>query len=240
MGAVELTETEEWLRSIDLSLAPAVARFDAVEALTGRIAVLPSAFNPPTIAHLHLLEQALDVEGVTAAAAMLSTRNVAKGVVGAGLADRVGMLLAAREDANWLVVLAVNAARLVDQAAALTEAYPGAEFDFVVGFDTLVRLFDRVYYNEMELELEPFFARHRVIATNRADAGIERVREFVKAEAGPFQSRIVAIEIDEGPASMSSTAAREAVANGLPPGEAPSSVLAYIKRRGLYQAPINP
>ena len=61
----------------------------------GRVAVLPSAFNPPTIAHLHLLEQALRVEGVTLAAAMLSTRNVAKGVVGAGLADRVGMLLAA-------------------------------------------------------------------------------------------------------------------------------------------------
>ncbi len=236
---MELTETEERLRAIDLEFAPAVTRFDAANAFAGRVAVLPSAFNPPTIAHLHMLERALEMDGVTLAAAMLSTRNVAKGVVGASLADRVGMLLAAREEAGWLAVLAVNAARLVDQAAALTTAFPHADFDFVVGFDTLVRLFDRMYYDEMERELEPFFARHRVIAANRGEAGIERVREFVEAEAGPFGSRIVALEIDERPASLSSTAAREAVTAGIEPGDVPAAVLAYIKRRRLYEAPLS-
>lgn len=213
---------------------PAAVRFDATQPLSGRVAVLPSAFNPPTIAHLHLLERALAVTGVTQAAALLSTRNVAKGVVGAGLADRVGMLMAAREEADWLAVLAVNAARLVDQAAALTAGFPGAEFDFIVGFDTLVRLFDRVYYDEMERELAPFFARHRVIATNRGDADIEQVRAFVKTDAGAFAERIIAVEIDERAASLSSTAAREAAAVGNDVDHVPDAVLAYIRRRRLY------
>ena len=70
---MELTETEERLRAIDLEFAPAVTRFDAANSFAGRVAVLPSAFNPPTIAHLHMLERALEMDGVTLAAAMLST-----------------------------------------------------------------------------------------------------------------------------------------------------------------------
>src|SRR6185437_10745724 len=121
---------------------------------------------PPTLAHLHLLETAAALEPGGRPAALLSTRNVAKGVFGAALADRVGMLLAMHAIHPALGVLATNAARLVEQARALRAEFEDAQFDFVVGHDTLVRLFDAVYYTDMQAGLGEFFAHHRVIATN--------------------------------------------------------------------------
>lgn len=226
---------EKILEEVAARPEPAAARLDAGDALQGRVAVLPSAFNPPTLAHLHLLERAQEIDEVTGAAAMLSTRNVDKGLYGAPLGARVGMLLAAREEYGWLGVLAVNAARLVDQGEALRRAFPAARFDFVVGFDTLVRLFDRKYYGEMERELEPFFAEHRVIATNRSDDRIEAVEAFIERGAGAFAERIVALEIDEEPAAMSSSAVRRTLEEGGEAMHLPGSVRAYIQRQGLYR-----
>ncbi|MCZ2107981.1 MAG: hypothetical protein LC118_00155 [Dehalococcoidia bacterium] len=228
-------ETIERLERLAAQETIQAERLDGGAGFNGRVAVLPSAFNPPTLAHLHLLERARSLEEMTDAAAMLSTRNVDKGISGAALWDRVGMLLAAREEHGWLGVLAVNAARLVDQGEALREAFPGVRFDFVVGFDTLLRLFDRKYYSEMERELEPFFAEHRVIATNRAEDRIDVVEAFIEHGAGAFAARIVALEIDEGAAAMSSTAARRALEAGSDAPHLPRGVQEYITRRRLYR-----
>lgn len=232
------TDIEARLAALDRADAFAAVRFDDAAPLTGRIAVLPSAFNPPTLAHLHLLEQALELDGITGAAAMLSTRNVSKGVVGASLSARVAMLLEARTEAAWMAALAVSAARLVDQAAALSAAFPGADFDFVVGHDTLVRLFDPVYYGTedvMARELEPFFARHRVIAANRGDAGIDEVHAVIRERGERWASSFIPLEIDEAPASLSSTGAREAASQGRSPAAVPAPVRAYIETHRLYR-----
>ena len=231
---VEPTDVSRQLESLDASPAPGVARFDAGKPLHGRVAVLPSAFNPPTLAHLHLLEVAGKLGDVDSCAALLSTRNVTKGVFGATLTDRVGMLLASLDTAPEMAVLAVNAAVLADQADALDRTFPGASFDFVVGYDTLIRLFDPVYYVDMPTQLAGFFEHHRVIAANRGEAAIAQVREFVDTSTAPYASRIVTLEIAEVPASLSSTAARNAIASGdLPP--VPPGVHRYIRDHHLYR-----
>ena len=95
--------------------------------------------NPPTRAHFHLL--AASAERLSASpAALLTTRNVAKGLTGASHEQRIEMLLVARTAVPALAVLAANQARIVDQAAVLRESFPAASFDFVLGHDTLVRL----------------------------------------------------------------------------------------------------
>lgn len=228
-------DTEATLRELDGTADPGVLRFDSGPALAGRVAVLPSAFNPPTAAHLHLLEVAREVDGVRQTAALLSTRNVAKGVFGASLAHRVGMLLAVHAVDPWIAVLATNAARLADQARALRAAYPASSFDFVVGHDTLIRLFDPIYYDDMAADLTAFFGQHRVIATNRGDASVGAVQAFVDTQAGDFADRIVVREIDRRPASLSSTSARQAVAGGLHPVSVPSPVADYIRDHALYR-----
>lgn len=225
----------ERLAALAAEEAPAVARFDPGEGLRGGWAVLPSAFNPPTRAHLRLLDLAEGLEGVEGGAALLTTRNVAKGVEGASLADRVGMLLAARESRPGLAVLAANQARIVDQAAALREAWREARFDFVLGYDTLVRLFDEQYYaGSMEAELDPFFEQHRVIAANRGEVTLAEMGAWVAERAGRWGERIVAVALDEEHRVMASSEARARIEAGEGSGDVPAEVAAYIRAHGLY------
>jgi nicotinamide-nucleotide adenylyltransferase len=222
-----------------LSAAPgfAVDRFDAGPPLAGRVAVLPSAFNPPTLAHALLLEIAATTEGVSASAALLTTRNVDKGLYGATLAHRVGMLLALVRRRPGRAVLSSNAARFIDQAAALRQAQPGVGFDFVAGYDTLVRIFDSRYYGpgEMAPALDAFFGAHRLLVTNRADADVVKVRAYLEASpAREFAARIIVREIPPEPALISSTRAREEAASRRAPRSVPEPVRRYILRHGLY------
>jgi len=223
------------LAALDQAPGPSVVRFDDGPGFRTRVAVLPSAFNPPTAAHAGLLELAATLPDIGATAALLSTRNVDKGIFGASLADRIGMLLAARETDPDLAVLASNAARIADQAAALREAWPGIGFDFVVGYDTLVRLFEPRYYDDMDAALRGFFAQHRVIAANRADATTEDVLAYLETPVvRPYRDRIVVLELDEARAALSSTAVRNGQPLPIDPVVPP--VARYIAERGLYRS----
>lgn len=223
------------LASLHESPGFVAARFDDGPGLEGRVAVLPSAFNPPTLAHSGLLELALAEEDVTHVGALLSTNNVDKQVFGAPLAHRIGMLLALASKRPWLAVVAANAARLADQGLALKVAFPNVEFDFVVGYDTLVRVFDGHYYTDMDAELEAFFGQHRIIATNRAQATAEAVAEFCsRMPARRFQDRIVVRELDAGRAWMSSSAARGNIGQGAAATALSPEIDHYIREHGLY------
>jgi nicotinamide-nucleotide adenylyltransferase len=223
------------LDALDAEREPSVRRFDSGGELRSRVAVLPSAFNPPTTAHLGLLELAGALPGVHGIAALLSTRNVDKGLFGATLPDRVGMLLAVREQLPSLVVFASNAARIADQAVALRRAFPAVAFDFVVGHDTLVRLFDARYYDDMAGMLADFFAHHRVIATNRGGASLAEVESFLREPVvRPFRAGILVCELDEARASLSSTAVRNGHEHAIEAVAPP--VARYIAEHGLYAA----
>lgn len=223
------------LERLDNEPAPAALRFDSGAPFSGAAAVLPSAYNPPTLAHEHLLQRALDSYGLQHAVALLTTRNVDKGVHGASLADRIGMLLALGEDWPELCVAASNQARIIDQARALAEAFPDTEFDFIVGFDTLERLFARKYYTDMEAELEPFFERHRVLAANRGPVEAHHVEAWIAEHAGGFAGRILLLQIDDFPASLSSTRVRESLAAGSDELHLPPAVSRYLAEHRLYQ-----
>jgi nicotinic acid mononucleotide adenylyltransferase len=233
---MRLTDIAVRLAGLHETPSPAATRFDEGARFGGRVAVLPSAFNPPTRAHLGLLDLAAEVEGVSAVAALLSTNNVDKQVTGAPLSHRVGMLLAAQRAAPRLAVLGSNAARLVDQGEALTGAFPGTDFDFIVGYDTLVRVFDPRYYEEMDADLERFFAAHRLIAANRAQATAEAVRDYLGDErVRPYARRIVVLELDDFHAQLSSTGARAAAGAGADSPALEPGVAAYIREHGLYR-----
>lgn len=223
------------LSEVECAEGPSTARFDEGDRFISRVAVLPSAFNPPTRAHLALLSAARTLPGVESAAALLTTRNVSKGLTGAGFADRIGMLLAAREETAWLGVLATNQARIVDQEAALTDAYPGLAFDFVVGYDTLIRLFDASYYTSMERELAPFFSRTRLIALNRGEADTDAVRTFIARHASAFAQHILVAELDAYSATLSSTLARAAIDTPQERAIVTAPVEAYMAAHRLYR-----
>ena len=141
------------------------------------------------------------------------------------------------QPAGWdIPVLVSNQARIADQARVIQANWPTIGVDMVVGYDTLIRVFDPQYYEDMQDELETFFREHRLIATNRAENGIEEVRQFLDQPAvRPFASRILLREIHDATAELSSTAARDAIAAGEDPYHLPAEVAAYIHRHGLYQ-----
>jgi nicotinic acid mononucleotide adenylyltransferase len=224
------------LESLDAESAPAALLFDMAAGLSGHAVVLPSAFNPPTVGHTALLREASRLAAATSQLALLTTRNVDKGIHGASLAERVQMLLVLRTGMPELIAAACNQARIVDQARALARSFPGATFDFVVGFDTLERLFEPRYYTDMAAELAPFFAQHRLMAANRGDVSTAAVREWVGMHAGEFASRIQVMEVDPAAAAASSTRARQGLQSGgedLPVAE---PVRRYIQAHGLYKA----
>jgi nicotinamide-nucleotide adenylyltransferase len=228
------------LEELDRELEPAARRFDSGPPLAKRAIVLPSAFNPPTLAHQHLLQAAALFEGDGRAPhrdaiALLTTRNVDKGVHGASLADRIGMLLALLEEAPGIAVVASNQARIIDQAEALTRSLGLEELTFVVGIDTLERLFAPRYYTDMERELAPFFERHTVLAANRGGVSARDVERWISDNAGPFAGRVSALEIDAFPASMSSSQVREALADGDDHHALSPGVRGYILEHRLYR-----
>jgi len=235
---MELAPLAEALARLEAEPAPAALRFDATAPLAGPVAFLPAAFNPPTIAHLRLLERA--ARAVAAApAAVLTTRNVDKGITGAPLPDRVQMLLAARRDGHDVAILAANAARIIDQVAALERSFPGVDPTPVVGFDTLVRLFDPRYYTSMSAELDPFFERRRVIAANRGPHALEAVAEWLHRHAPDYADRVILVELEADLAVISSTQARELAAAGQLPDLVPPSVRAILAERRYYAGPPN-
>lgn len=177
----------------------------------------------------------MQIVSADSAVALLTTRNVAKDVFGASLPDRIGMLLALKDTHPELSVVAANVARIADQAQSLREALPGMSFDFVVGYDTLVRLFEPRFYENMTAELAAFFAEHRVIAANRGEARVETVHDFLAEPiVESFAARITVLELDAHSASLSSSTAREEIAFGTKSAALPPPVLAYIRERGLY------
>ncbi len=229
---MSLPQIEARLAALGQPGQPRVARFDRGAELAGRVVVLPSAFNPPTLGHRALLDAVEDRQR----AALLSTRNVDKGFEGAALAHRVGMLLAVAAKRS-LAVLATCEARIADQATALRQAHPGVRFDFLLGFDTLTRFFDSGYYVDMGSELAAFFAQSGLLAANRGEVGLEEVAEWLRVceAAAPYLDRIELVELEPHEASLSSTASREAVRRGKEEG-LPAEVAAYIESQGLYGA----
>lgn len=228
-------DVEDALRSLEALKQHGIHRFDTGAGFGGRVAILPSAFNPPTEAHLRLIDLALEEDNVAAAGALLSTRNVDKGIYGAGLAHRIRMLLALRHRREDVAVLASNAARISDQAEALRDAHPDTGFDFVVGYDTLVRVFDPRYYDDMARELDRFFQHHRLFAANRDATSVDAVRRYLESPAArDFAQRIVVKELEPESATRSSTAARTAVNQGGLPEGVPPEVESYIVEHGLY------
>ncbi|MGK2964632.1 MAG: hypothetical protein ACSLFM_03405 [Tepidiformaceae bacterium] len=222
------------IAALDSSPVPAVIRFDSGQPFSGRVALLSSAFNPPTFAHLALLDVAARHD---MPAALLSTKNVDKGLFGANLPHRVGMLLAASAAAATpFAVMATNAARFVDQARAVRSAYPGVPFDFVVGFDTLVRIFDARYYEDMAPDLDELFVHHRVIATNRAEASTDEVDRYLAAPpAVAFRDRVIVEGLADGHALLSSSAARSEIEVHGVTGVVPRAVADYIREHRLYR-----
>lgn len=199
-----------------------------------KLGVFSGSFNPPTIAHLRLCEHAQKYLNLCEVLLLLAIVNVDKIRFDFSLEERVSLMAAlAQEHPNWSAALCSHG-RFVEKARAVSSAYPeGTEIWFIVGYDTLVRIFEPRFYRDMPMRdaLRQFFELANLAVFPRSDAAEEVINEFLKRpEINPFSSRIAVLPSEPSLLWVSSTHVREKLKSGEPVDElVPQAILKFLK-----------
>jgi nicotinamide-nucleotide adenylyltransferase len=182
----------------------------------GRLLCLSASFNPLTVAHVWLIQVASRSLPCDEILLVLARTNVDKAVAGFPLERRLGLLARFAESRPACSVAACSHGRFVDKADAIRPHYPaGTRLVFLVGFDTLIRLFDPKYYADRDASLSALFGVSEFIVANRAPDPSEAVTAFLaRPDVVPYAHRIRVIQLPPDVAAISATAVRARLARG--------------------------
>ena len=205
----------------------------------GNLVVMDASFNPMTVAHEAMLKRAAETCGAAEALLLLSHANVDKAIYGAPLAQRLAMLDHYAEPYPNISVVGCSHARFVDKATALRPLYPESTgLHFVVGYDTLLRIFDHRYYSNLQDELAALFHCAHIIAANRDNIDPKAMQRLSKGpEFAAFSDKIRFIRLDSAHSRISSTEVRALRETGAAVGHlVPSRIADAIDALDLYRA----
>ena len=227
------------------------------------VSVVDSSFNPPSRAHLKIATTALDADPSSEKflLLLLATQNADKTIKPAAFEDRLVMMTLMANDLNKKYPTAVvdvgitkepffhKKASCIDSAGT----YAKMQQTHAVGFDSLLRIFDKKYYGEEGFEvIRPFLEKHKVRATLRTDdewgdeaeqrGFVNKILDGSREEEGIPKAWGESIELVPGKSAgevvVSSTQAREAAQVGdrtklerMVIGE----IADYVLDRGLYK-----
>jgi nicotinate (nicotinamide) nucleotide adenylyltransferase len=182
----------------------------------GKLGIFSGSFNPLTLAHAKMVEDTLTAYQLDEMLLLLAKANVDKDVFGLPLAARLLTLKKYAESQQKFSVGVSSHGRYIDKVTALKAVLPPeTEFYFIVGYDTLVRIFDPKYYTNFHAELEALFAAARIIVANRAEADIKTIEAFIaQPKIRRYASSVSCILLPDVYAYMSSTEARELLEQG--------------------------
>mmetsp|Transcript_38972 Transcript_38972/g.64721 ORF Transcript_38972/g.64721 Transcript_38972/m.64721 type:complete len:290 (-) Transcript_38972:79-948(-) len=251
------SKLDEALVAVDIAAAPQVhvtypvgENFDPGEL--DSLAVLDSSFNPPTSAHMHMLDMAATRFGARWKLLLLAKQNADKPVVGATLPQRLQMMeLLARADSQGHTLCGVTAHPLfVDKAIALQALCGvGSRILLLVGFDTWIRVTDPKYYAEGQLQtvLAQLFDLVEIVVASRDSASAAAIGKLSMTEQEAEVRRLTDIVTrgrlhflrnDEAMATLSSSAVRNALAahdEGAAHAMVPACLHEFVAQHGLYQ-----
>jgi nicotinic acid mononucleotide adenylyltransferase len=200
----------------------------------GRLLCLSASFNPLTVAHVWLVREASRLAPPDEVLLLLAKANVDKEAEGFPLGRRLTLLRRYAESHPTFSVAAVSHGRFVDKAQAILPHYPqGTRLSFILGFDTLIRLFDPKYYADRDASLTTLFAACDFVVANRVPDPPEAVASFLaRPDVAPYAPRIQVIRLPEEIAAISATAIRKCLACGEPvAGLVPPEVLPMLHLR---------
>ena len=183
---------------------------------TKKLGIFSGSFNPLTLAHARMAEDTLFEYQLDEMLLLLAKSNVDKGVFGLPLAARLLTVKKYVENRPKFSVGVSSHGRYIDKVTALkTLLPPETEFHFIVGYDTLVRIFDRKYYTDFHAELRELFGTARFIVANRAEADIKTIETFLsQPQISRYASYVSCILLPDAYAYMSSTEVRELLEQG--------------------------
>ncbi len=229
----------QWLDELAKALKPTL-RFwhrapQGIAAPGQRLGVFSGSFNPPTIAHVRLCEHAERHLRLDEILWLLTVVNVDKPLFGFPLTERLAMMTAvAQERLNWSVA-ACSHGRFFEKAQAVADAYPtGTQIWFLVGYDTLLRIFEPRFYPDLPMAeaLRRFFALTRLAVMPRGDADETATQQFLqRPEVRPFADRIVVLPLDPSIRWVSSTLVRHRLEQSEPVDDlVPSAVAKFLAK----------
>ncbi len=201
-----------------------------------RIGILSGSFNPPTVAHLRMAEMSQEKLSLDHILLLLAVRNVDKVRFDFSIKERAQMMtLIARSRSRWSAVLCSHGL-FVEKALAVRRFFPEAEdLFFIVGQDTLSRIFDDRFYppGQKTLFLDRFFDLAHLAVFARPSLCPVPLRLLISAVgAEPYESRIHFLEGDASFAAVSSTMVRARLREDLPIDDLVPEVIAdYLKKR---------
>ncbi len=224
----------ELFKGLDPSAPPRIElihRATPPSRRTKKLGIFSGSFNPLTLAHVRMIEETLTADQLDEVLLLLAKANVDKNIFGLPLAARLVTLKKYATDHQKFSVGVSSHGRYIDKVTALKAIFPPeTEFHFIVGYDTLVRIFDPKYYTNFHAELQELFISARFIVANRAEADIKTIEAFMgQPEIRRYTSYVSRLLLPDTYAYMSSTEARELLARGESIAHlVPSSILAML------------
>lgn len=198
-----------------------------------KLGVFSGSFNPPTVAHVRLCEHAQKQLGLHEVLLLHAIVNVDKVDFDFSLQERLEMMMAvAQERLDWSAALCSHG-RFAEKAQGVAEAYiEGTEVWFIVGHDTLVRIFEPHFYPDIPMgyALQQFFKISSLAVFARGDADEKTIQKFLeRSEVKPFADRIVVLPSEPFLLWVSSTLVRQKLRSREQVGElVPPSVLKFL------------
>ena len=181
-----------------------------------KLGIFSGSFNPLTLAHTKMIEDTIAKYQLDELLLLLAKANVDKTVFGLPLAARLLTLKRYAEDRPKFSVGVSSHGRYIDKVTALKVILPPeTEFHFIVGYDTLVRIFDPIYYTDFHSELGKLFREARFIVANRAEADIKTIESFMsQPKIRRYIPYVSCVLLPDVYAYMSSTEVRELLMQG--------------------------
>ena len=190
----------------------------------GRLGVLPGAFNPPTNAHLALARAAKTQHRLNQVVFLVPRVFPHKDFVGASFEDRLALLEGALRGSPSFAIASSEGGFFIEIARSFRAACHPVELFLLCGRDAALRIADWDYGDG------PSFANQ-----------LEEFQLLVASRLGAYsppeeyRGRIHAVELPTSLDRVSSSAVRQAIAEGKPWEQlVPEAVASEILARGLY------
>lgn len=244
---MDLSHVRETIERVEPGGEPRIEILERARASGPRFGVFASSFNPPTIAHVELVQRAAEAFSLDEILALAGKANADKVDYECPLEDRLAMLTLTFSAEPRVSIGLSSHAFYVDLIDAIGRARPAqTDLRFIVGFDTFERVLDvedryrRRYCREFSSRqeaLEYLFARSRFIVAGRAGAGSHNVRRLVEREPAILHDRVLYLDFPADLGELSATEVRKRSRAGQSiTGHVPAAVEDYIQEHGLYSA----
>lgn len=231
------------LMQLKIEGPPQVLLVPGSRAPRERIIVFPGSFNPTTNAHLAMLRQArryARAHGSIQLYAAFSKQTIDKETVERPLLlDRIVWLqMALRHHVPRTGILLFNRGLYVEQMQAIQAAFPQVKrLHFLIGYDKIVQILDKRYYEDRDASLGLLFSRADLLVAPRGESGEAELRELLAQPENQAYAHHIQI-LPLGTAYRDISSSRVRAANGLQMPDVPPEVRSFLRVTRAYAPPL--